>query len=294
MLDLRKSDALLAVIDFGSFDLAATHLKLTPSAVSQRISQMENDLGFPLVLRNKPARATPAGHRVVQYLRRLRQLEEELRFDLESKDQPVSIALAVNNDTLCTWLLPCLAEFLISENILLKITADDQEHTFTLLEQGLALAGISSNPVPMRACNAEPLGSMRYHLMASPEFARRWFPTGLTREALRQAPLMVFDRKDELQSKFLLREFGLPPDSYPFHHIPASDPYVLAIRLGLGYGLVPEFQNNGTNSELVQLAEDKPVDVPLYWHCWRIQSPKLERLSEKIIGEARKILRNVQ
>lgn len=291
MFDTRKGEALLAVIDSGSFEQAAALLHLTPSAVSQRVSALEAALGTPLLIRSKPARATPAGQRLLQYLRRSRLLEAE--FAADSSDGPLSVALAVNNDTLATWLLPGLAPFLIAERLLLDITVDDQDHTYALLAQGLALAGVSSEAAPMRGCDAQPLGSMRYRLLASPGFAQRRFPAGLTRAAARVAPLMVFDRKDTLQASFLLRELGLPAGSYPCHYVPASEAFLSAIRLGLGYGMVPELQFASLvdDGALVDLAPATPTDVALYWHAWRVQSPKLERLSAALVAAARARLR---
>ena len=293
MLDPRRGETLLAVIDTGSFEQAAVRLNLTPSAVSQRISAIETELGTPLVIRAKPCRATAAGQRLVQYLRRSRLLEDEfLAESAEAASRPLSIALAVNNDTLATWLLPGLARFLIEEQILLDITLDDQDHTYNLLAQGRALAGVSSEAQPMRGCQVEVLGIMRYHLLASPAFAQRWFPDGLEREAARHAPLLVFDRKDMLQSAFLQRELGLPPGSYPCSYLPSSDAFLRAIMLGLGYGMSPEQQYGAlvANGELIDLAPGKPTDVTLYWHAWRVQSPKMERLSTQVLAAARAVL----
>ncbi len=294
MLDTRKGEALLAVIDSGSFEQAAALLHLTPSAVSQRISAMEAELGTLLVVRARPCHATPAGTRLVQYLRRSRLLEQEYLADSGNPDiHPLSIAIAVNNDTLASWLLPGLAQFLITERIVLDITVDDQDHTSALLAQGLALAAVSSSADAMRGCERTLLGDMRYRLLAAPEFAEKWFPRGLEREAARRAPLMVFDRKDTLQKNFLQHELGLPEGSYPCHYVPASAAFMQAIELGLGYGMLPEQQFG----ELVQqgrlrdLAPDKPTDVTLYWHAWRVQSPKLERLSAQLLSAARSTLR---
>ena len=297
MLDTRKGEALLAVIDSGSFEQAAALLHLTPSAVSQRVSALESELGMPLLIRSKPCRATQAGQRLVQYLRRSRLLEAEFLAESDGGDaHPLTIALAVNNDTLATWLLPGLASFLIEEQILLDIALDDQDHTYTLLSQGAALAGVSSEAQPMRGCTAERLGAMRYRLLATPAFAARWFPDGLQREAARRAPVMVFDRKDALQAAFLLRELGLPAGSYPCHYIPSSDAFTHAVRLGLGYGMVPEQQFKGDleTGALVDLAPGKPTDVMLYWHAWRVQSPKLERLSARLIEVTRAALRQTE
>lgn len=290
MLDTRKGEALLAVIDTGSFEQAASLLHLTPSAVSQRVSLLESELGTPLLVRGRPCRPTADGQRLLQYLRRSRLLEEEYLADRESgQTQPLSVSLAVNNDTLATWLLPGLAEFLMQEAILLDITLDDQDHTGALLAQGLALAGVSSSAEPMRGCDVVALGVMRYRMLASPAFAARWFPSGFKRDAARVAPLMVFNRKDNLQANFLSRELGLPPGSYPCHYVPSSEPYMRAIELGLGYGMLPEQQYGDRldSGVLIDVAPRKVMDVPLYWHSWRVQSPKMERLSKRVLAVAR-------
>jgi LysR family transcriptional regulator (chromosome initiation inhibitor) len=291
-MDERKANAVMAVLDTGSFEQAAQLLRVTTSAVSQRVTALEGELGTPLILRGKPCRPTPAGQHLVQYLRRARLLEAEFAAELGERSQPLSVTLAVNNDTLATWLLPGLASFLIEENVLLDITVDDQDHTFTLLAQGKALAGVSSEPEPMRGCTVQALGAMRYRLLAAPAFAARWFPDGLQREAARRAPLMVFDRKDALQATFLQRELGLPPGSYPCHYVPASEAFLLAIRLGLGYGMVPELHYGELveRGELADLAPARPTDVQLYWHAWRVQSPKMERLSARAVRAARQLL----
>lgn len=292
MLDKRKCAALLAVIDSGSFEQAAQQLHLTPSAVSQRVSALESELGTPLLTRTRPCRATRAGQRLVQYLRRSYLLENEFLAELDAKEQQLSVPIVVNHDTLATWLLPSLADFLIQEQILLDITVDDQDHTYSFLETGHALAGISSEAEALRGCRAEPLGIMRYRLLASHRYRERYFPHGLQREAARKAPLMVFNRKDALQANFLLDSLGLASTHIHCHYVPSSEAFLQAIQLGLGYGMVPELQYREllANQQLVDLAPERPTDVNLYWHCWRVQSPKLERLSQAVIAAAKQSL----
>jgi LysR family transcriptional regulator (chromosome initiation inhibitor) len=173
-----------------------------------------------------------------------------------------------------------------------EFVLDNQGHTFALLEQGQAVACISTEPEPMRGCTVSPLGLMRYQMVAAPGFARRWFPDGLQREAARRAPVMVFDRKDTLQTQFLLQHLGLPDGAYPFHYVPASEPYAQAIRLGLGYGMLPLEQCAAllASGELVDLAPALHVDVPLYWHAWRIQPARLERMGAALVKAARAVL----
>ena len=53
-VDPDQLAALSAVVEFGSFDAAAEHLHVTPSAISQRIKALEQRVGQVLVLREKP------------------------------------------------------------------------------------------------------------------------------------------------------------------------------------------------------------------------------------------------
>ena len=291
-IDPRRSSAFMAAVDTGSLELAAAQLAITPSAVSQRISALEQDLGTPLLVRSRPCRPTGPGTRLLQYLRRSTLLESEFLAEMGMDEGPVRVALAVNNDTLATWLLPVLAPILQAEELLVEFVLDNQGHTFALLEQGRVVACIAGEATPMHGCTVSTLGLMRYRMVASSGFARSWFPDGFNRDAAQRAPVVVFDRKDSLQSAFLLKHFGLPEGAYPFHYVPASDPYGQAIRLGMGYGLLPLEQCEAMlrDGSMVDLTPALHVDVPLYWHAWRIQPPRLERMGAALLKAAHGVL----
>lgn len=292
-MDTRHCKAFLAAAETGSFELAANELNVTPSAISQRIAALETALGSPLLIRSRPCRTTAAGQRLLVHLRRSRLLEEEFFAGLHDIGAAsLRIPIAVNNDTLATWLLPGIAGFLLAENITLDIVLDEQNYTYALLEKGAAVAGISSETKALRGCIVQPLGTIRYRMVATRAFAARWFPHGFEREAARKAPVVVFSRKDRLQSDFIQAQLGLMPGAYPVHYVPASDPFMSAVRLGLGYGMLPcrHYGDLLDSGELIDLAPGQYTDVPLYWHAWRVQSPALERLGSAVVAAARSTL----
>ena len=292
-LDPKQTEAFRSVIETGSFEQAALRLHLTPPAISQRVRALESALGNALVVRSRPCRPTEVGQRLLQYLRRATLLEADLLADLaEQSDAPLIVVAALNADSLGTWFFPALAEVLIRERVLLDLTVEDQDHTYSLLETGLAIGCISTEPKPMRGCTAEALGSMRYRLVASDAFRQRFFPQGLTRAAARRAPVVAYTRKDRLQSAFLVQRFGLPEGSYPIHYVPGAEPHYYAIRYGLGYGMVPELllKDDLASGNITDLAPDAPRDVALFWHTWKVQSPRMENLSRQIIEAAPRIL----
>ena len=292
-LDPRQTAAFRAVIRTGSFEQAAQRLHLTPPAVSQRVRALESTLGSALVVRSRPCRPTETGQRLLQYLKRASLLEADLLADLaERSDAPLVVVAALNADSLGTWFFPALAEVLIRERVLLDLTVEDQDHTYSLLETGLAIGCISTEPRPMRGCTASPLGRMRYRLVASRAFRQQHFAHGLTRNAARQAPVVAYTRKDTLQSSFLLDRLGLPEGAYPCHYVPGAEPHFCAIRYGLGYGMVPELLLHDAlpSGEVVDLAPDEPMEIALYWHTWKVQSPRMEHLSRQIVEAAPRIL----
>lgn len=52
-MDFKKCEALLAAIDTGSFTKAAEQLHYTPSGISHMMTNLEAELGFPLLYRSK-------------------------------------------------------------------------------------------------------------------------------------------------------------------------------------------------------------------------------------------------
>ena len=60
------AETVAAVVDEGTLDAAARRLHITPSAVSQRVKALEEQLGRVVLVRSKPARPTAAGAAVVR------------------------------------------------------------------------------------------------------------------------------------------------------------------------------------------------------------------------------------
>jgi LysR family transcriptional regulator (chromosome initiation inhibitor) len=294
MLSNRKAEALMAVIETGSFELAAARLNLTTSAISQRVKSLETYLGVPLIVRARPCRSTREGLKLVQYLRRAKMLSEEFEADyFKNSDFSAQISIAVNNDSLGTWLLFALSNFIAKEDVLITLIVDDQDFTHTYLEDGRAIAAVSSKDIAMRGCDALRLGAMRYRLLCSVQFFKTWFDAGVFRERLCKAPLLVFDQKDTLQSDFLNAHFKVRQESCRCHTIPSTDAFFKAITLGIGYGMVAELDYKGalSNGELIDLSPGNHSDISLFWHCWRAQSPKVEELTRCLIKETKALLR---
>lgn len=290
-LPLDLAHTLVTVIDEGTLDAAARRLHITPSAVSQRIKALEEQVGRVLLVRSKPVRPTPAAHVLVRYARQLSLLEHDALVELGAPEEAVvSIPLAVNADSLATWFLEPLARLVARHPVVFDLHRDDQDFTAALLESGTVMAAVTSRAEPVAGCRVEPLGILRYEAVASPEYVAHRFAAGLTTEALADAPLVDFDRRDDLQSRWL-RGQGIDPSRPPRHRVPSSGDFATAVCLGLGWALLPRLQSQVAldAGRLVPLA-GPPIDVPLYWQRWNLRSPLLDAIAEELIAEARRVL----
>ncbi|MFC9913499.1 LysR family transcriptional regulator ArgP [Streptomyces sp. NPDC059862] len=295
-LPVDQVQTLLAVVDEGTFDAAAAALHVTPSAVSQRVKALEQRTGRILLMRTKPVRPTESGEVVVRLARQLARLERDARAELglSGAGEATRVSIAVNSDSLATWFLPALTRVPEKLRLCFELRREDQDHTAALLREGLVMAAVTSSSVPVTGCSVRALGTMRYVAVARPDFAGRHLD-GELRETLAQAPVVVFDRRDDLQDGFVRRlRRGRGGASPVRHFVPTSDGFVEAVAAGLGWGVVPEVQADPLlrSGRLVQLAPDRAVDVPLYWQQWKLDSPALAAVADAVTATAAQTLRS--
>jgi LysR family transcriptional regulator (chromosome initiation inhibitor) len=288
-LPLDQVRTLLAVVDEGTFDAAASVLHVTPSAVSQRVKALEQGVGRVLLLRTKPVRLTESGQVVVRFARQMAQLQSDTRAELGMADtgEPARLSIAVNADSLGTWFLPALTRVPDELRILFELRREDQDHTTALLREGVVMAAVTSSPDPVAGCSVRELGHMRYLPVASPAFAARWLGNPL-RQAIADAPVMVFDRRDDLQDRFVRKLTRRRGASALRHYVPSSEGFTEAVVAGLGWGMVPQSQAEPRlrTGLLVDLDPDRRIDVPLFWQQWKLDSPALAAAADAVAAAA--------
>jgi LysR family transcriptional regulator (chromosome initiation inhibitor) len=297
-LPLDQVRTLLAVVDEGTFDAAAAALHVTPSAVSQRVKALEQRTGRVLLMRTKPVRPTESGEVVVRFARRLARLERDARTELGMSEagEPTRLSIAVNADSLATWFLPALTRVSRELRLCLELRREDENHTAALLREGVVMAAVTTWPDPVAGCSVRALGHMRYLAVAGPDFAGRWLGAGTGAaldELIADAPVVAFDRNDDLQDEFVRGLGGGVGASALRHFMPTSEGFVDAVVAGLGWGMVPEVQAEPLlrAGRLVRLAPDRTVDVPLFWQQWKLDFPALAAVAEAVATVAAESLR---
>jgi LysR family transcriptional regulator (chromosome initiation inhibitor) len=261
-------------------------------------------------------RLTAAGQQLLGYARQMAALQGQWRADW-AKDwgqgspgaagdagrQPTptpapSVPVAVNADSLATWVLSALSPVVQAGQVRPELLVDDQAFTHDWLREGRVLGCVAAEPKALRGCTVQPLGAMRYGAYASPAFvaqalggdAKGNTVKGLTRHSFAHTPFLIFNRKDAMQRDWVSKAFGLrrPPQLVELH-VPSSEAYLQAVALGWGVGVLPHLQAAPAvaRGELVAVLPQVVMDVALYWHRWALGNAALDAVGSALLAGAK-------
>ncbi len=245
-----------------------------------------------LIRRASPCTATPAGLRMIRHHDEVTLLERTLAADLPLlSPRPATLRIAVNADSLATWVIPALAA---TDGFLFDLVIDDQDVSQDWLKRGEVQAAITSHPGPLQGCDTVSLGRLRYRATASPGYLARWMPKGVTADALATAPALTFSDKDKLQAHWVDRftTNKTKRAAFPSHRLASSQGFVDACLAGLGWGLNPEVlvAPHLASGALIDLSPTAPLDVALYWQFSRLTAPATAPLTSALRAAAAKVL----
>ena len=303
-------ECLAAIVEEGGFERAAQRLSITQSAVSQRLRTLESQVGTVLIVRSRPLRPTAAGQLLLKHTKMLRLLRADLERDLKElapsslggAREEERISIAINADSIATWALQALTE-LAQQGLPMEIIADDQDFTHEWLREGQVLGCVTTLKQALRGCRVEALGAMEYVAVAAPAFARERLGSKGTSDAVltphnfRDVPFVAFNRKDDMQSEFVGKAFGLKRVTLNQLFMPSSEGQVRAVLAGWGVSVVPRLLAQGLmdQGQLVNIAPLHTLPIQLYWHCWNLQSEVLDALTAalKQVAAASLVTQNV-
>jgi len=289
-------ECLAAIVEEGGFERAAQRLSITQSAVSQRLRALEAQVGTVLIVRSRPLKPTSAGQLLLKHTKMLRLLRADLERDLKElapsslggAREEERISIAINADSIATWAMQALTD-LAQQGLPMEIITDDQDFTHEWLREGQVLGCVTTLKQALRGCKVVALGAMEYVAVAEPGFARERLGKGaapgtdavLTAHNFREVPFVAFNRKDDMQSEFVGKAFGLKRVTLNQLFVPSSEGQVRAVLAGWGVSVVPRLLAQGLidQGQLANVAPAYTLPIQLYWHCWNLESEVLDALT---------------
>ena len=289
-------ECLAAIVEEGGFERAARRLSITQSAVSQRLRALEAQVGTVLIVRSRPLKVTPAGQLLLKHTKMLRLLRADLERDLKElapsslrgAREEERISIAINADSIATWALQALTG-LAEQGLPMEIIADDQDFTHEWLRQGQVLGCVTTLSQALRGCKVVSLGAMEYVAVATAALAQERLGTALlTAHNFRDIPFVAFNRKDDMQSEFVGKAFGLKRVTLNQLFVPSSEGQLRAVQAGWGASVVPRLLAQGLIDQglLVNVTPHFTLPIQLYWHCWNLESEVLDALTAALIQSA--------
>jgi DNA-binding transcriptional LysR family regulator len=240
VVDFKSIETFLWVVTLGSFRGAGQRLNTTQPAISQRIAQLERELGVKLLNRDhRVVSPTPSGRQLMVYAEKLIGLRAEMMAEVGERSAMRGVLrLGVAETIVHTW-LPRLIKSVnrAHPNLSLEIEVDITPNlTARLLAQEIELAfllgPLSASGVRNRVLCDYPVG-----VLASPSLGLG--KGRLKVQDLAKFPIITFPRKS--QPYEIVRSLFNRPDLPPIRlHASASLATVIHMAVeGLGVAVIP-------------------------------------------------------
>lgn len=291
MFDYRLLKTLSYVIEHGSFELAAQNLYLSQSAVSQRLKQLEDQVGQLLIVRSNPVQPTPYGKKLIEHYLKVSLLESNILSDVDIEN--TRIPIAINADSLATWFIPAVKHLVNEHSIFFDVKVADQDITHRAFQQGEVIGCVSSRGKPFQGCNVTKLGEMKCIAVASQSFINKYLSQPMSKEKMLLAPTLIFNRDDTLITIYLEKFYGLKLTDIQYHSIPSTEAFISAAKHGMALSVLPEAQiiKELNSGEVINIDKNQFIMVPLYWHSWALETKIGKSIHCSIINGAKEYLR---
>jgi len=271
MVDFKSIETFLWVVTLGSFRGAGQRLNTTQPAISQRIAQLERELGVKLLNRDhRVASPTPSGRQLMVYAEKLISLRSEMMAEVGERSAMRGVLrLGVAETIVHTW-LPRLIKSVNTAhpNLSLEIEVDITPNlSARLLGQEIELAfllgPLSASGVRNRVLCDYPIG-----VLASPSLGLGDGPLKL--RDLAKFPIITFPRKS--QPYETVRSLFNRPDLPPIRlHASASLATVIHMATeGLGIAVIPTsiVENELADGRLQLLSTDLKIPPLTFSASW--------------------------
>ena len=285
MVDFKSIETFLWVVTLGSFRGAGQHLNTTQPAISQRIAQLEREMGVKLLNRDhRTVSPTASGRQLMVYAEKLIGLRAEMLAEVGDRTAMRGVLrLGVAETIVHTW-LPRLIKSVNAAypNLSLEIEVDITPNlSARLLGQEIELA-LLLGPLPATGVRNRVLCDYKIGFLASPSLGLPARP--LTIKDLAKFPIITFPRKTTPYET--IRSLFNQPD-LPAIRLHASASLATVIHMaveGLGIAVIPTaiVENELTDGRLQLLPTDLKIPPLTFTASW-LESPDtlaVERVAE--------------
>ena len=238
-MNLRFVEAFYWVAALKSISRAAEKLYVTQSAMSSRISTLEEELGVLLLdRRDKQFKLTVAGARFLMYAQKLLELQREVKAEMGSGTTPaVSMRIGAIESVLHSWLIPWLEKLRADHpGLELELTVETTPILIDQIQRGTLDLMFAVLPASADGVRNHALPSMEMAFVGHPGLhKKRNYRLG----ELAEMELLTFQRGSQPHVTLLdlFRQHRMEPKKV--HAISSISAMVQLVQGGFGVALLP-------------------------------------------------------
>jgi DNA-binding transcriptional LysR family regulator len=270
-MNLRFVEAFYLAASFKSITRAAEKLFLTQSAVSSRITALEEELGVLLLdRRDKQFRLTIAGTRFLAYAERLLNMQRELKREMGSgAATPVALRMGAIESVLHTWLIP-LVEAMRQQypELELELTVETTPVITEQVRRGSLDVGFAALPTQASGVRTRALPSIDMVFVAPRDLQIKRVPT---LRDIAQHEILTFQRGSQPHLALLDMFKTARSEPKKLHSVSSISAMVKLLEGGFGIATLPRAaaEQLATSYPFKLVEFDKPLaPLPLY-ASWR-------------------------
>ena len=238
-MNLRFVEAFYWVASLKSISRAAEKLFLTQSAMSSRISTLEDELGVLLIDRgNKQFKMTAAGARFLVYAEKLLALQREVKTELGSDHQmAVSMRIGAIESVLHSWLIPWLEKLRTDHpGLELELTVETTPILMDLVQRGTLDVVFAALPAASAGVRHHTLPPMDMVFVGNPLLHKN---RNYSLAELADMELLTFQKGSQPHVALLdlFKQHRLEPKKV--HAISSISAMVQLVQGGFGVALLP-------------------------------------------------------
>jgi DNA-binding transcriptional LysR family regulator len=271
-------DAFYACARLGHFTKAAAALHITQSALSQRIKNLEEELGNTLIIRDRAGlRLTEQGHELLRYCQSKAAVEEQVLSRVQgrsTKGYNGTLRIGAFSSIASSVVLPALANLLeTNPGLRLQLIVRELYELRPLLKSGQIDFMIIDEELQQESIRTRVLGFENYVLIQKRGY---------------KGPdiYLDHDEEDSITIKYLKQKTA---SKLQRHYLDDISGIIEGVHLGLGRAVVPQHLTIGMRS--IEILEPKKMlSVPVVLHFYEqsfyspLQQAVMETLVEKCAG----------
>ena len=262
-MNLRFVEAFYWIASLKSISRAAEKLHLTQSAMSSRISTLENELGVLLLDRgDKQFRLTTAGARFLVYADKLLALQREVKREMGSAQQmAVAMRIGAIESVLHSWLIPWLEKLRADHlGLELELTVETTPILMELVTRGALDVVFAALPAASTGVRNHVLPPMDMAFVGNPLLHKK---RNYSLFELADMELLTFQKGSQPHVTLLdlFKKYRLEPKKV--HAISSISAMVQLVQSGFGVAFLPRaaVARLGGFAKLKPLAVDAKVEA---------------------------------